>query len=112
MNNAYNVVLRLAGLATGIGNIGGSFTLNESADKLMAVVQVPSGLSSYVITQVALRQASRTGTSPTYRISLQGLDGSGNNDGTIKSSGNAFVDYAPVVGNDGKIVWLTLGASY
>lgn len=67
-----------------------------------------------LITKVARRFNDWSyGTAPTYRISLQGVDSSGNPDGTIKGAGACYADFTPTgTGNDAKLVWFTLGASY
>ena len=51
----------------------------------------------------------RAGTSPTYRIGIQGNDINNNPDGSWLGSGNAYVDYAHSGVNEWKL--LTLGAS-
>lgn len=68
------------------GSIGfNNFTLNQSTDQheviFAAAVNEP-------ITRLLVRLGTITGSSPTYKISLQGVDGSGNPDGTIKGGGS------------------------
>lgn len=59
-----------------------SFQLNGNTDTLEYIVQCPE---SDLITHLGFRYTSRTGTPPTYRISIQGVDGSGRADGVIKT---------------------------
>jgi hypothetical protein len=40
------------------------------------------------------------------------VDASGNPDGSIKNSGNAYADYTPTGGNNSTWQWVTLGATY
>lgn len=60
------------------------FALNQTTDKMEIIFQAPEAAT---VTKLAFRYASRTGTPPTYKISLQGVDSSGNPDGTIKGGG-------------------------
>lgn len=68
------------------------------------------------ITRLGVRlNAAITGTSPTYRISLQGQDASGNPDGTIKGGGSpASATFNPTsLGwTAGSWHWITLDNSY
>jgi len=56
------------------------------------------------------------GSMPTYRLSLQGVDGAGLPDGTIKGvSNSAFVTFTPTTGNgyaNGTFTWIALGTAY
>jgi hypothetical protein len=96
------------GAAPAIAN----FTLNQAADAAEFVFQVPPGAASYTITRLGFRQGTATGTAPAYRVSIQGVNASGNPDGTIKNAGNAFFDYTPTAGNNNTWQWVTLGATY
>lgn len=64
----------------------------------------------------ALNTITDGGTMPTYRLSLQGVDGSGLPNGTIKGAGNsAFVTFVPTTGNgfaNSTFTWLALGTAY
>lgn len=62
-----------------------SFALNQATDALEFIFQARDAIT---ITKGVFRYTSRTGTPPTYQISLQGVDGSGNPDGTIKGGGS------------------------
>ena len=86
-----------------------SFTLNGSTDTLTFVFQA---LEAATITGILLRQTTATGTAPTYRVSLQGVDGTGIEDGSIKASGAAYVDTTPTSGNNNTMLRLALGTSY
>ncbi len=63
------------------------------------------------ITWGGFRRNASAGTPPTYRLSLQGADASGNPDGTIKASGNCFATFT-----GGSLVTgfnrINMGASY
>lgn len=85
------------------------FTLNEATDSITFVWSQPE---SATITRVGVRQQTITGTAPTYRLSLQGVAGDGNEDGVIKGSGNCFVDYTPIAANNTTFFWLNLNQSY
>ncbi|VTR96995.1 unnamed protein product [Gemmata massiliana] len=64
------------------------------------------------IVALAIRRTSGPGVVPTYRISLQGVDASGNPDGTIKASGNASNTFAGGTTTLNQVTWLTLTSSY
>ncbi len=87
----------------------GNFTLNGTTDVLTFVFQAPEAAT---ITGILLRQGTLTGTAPVLRVSLQGVDGTGIEDGSIKASAAAYVDYTPTSGNNNTIQRLALGASY
>lgn len=86
-----------------------NFTLNQSTDFLEFVIQLPEDST---ITGILLRQGTLTGTAPVFRVSLQGVDASGNPDGTIKGGSTCYVDYTPTTGNNNTVQRLALGASY
>jgi hypothetical protein len=60
------------------------------------------------ITKLGFSQNTITGSPPVYKISLQGVDASGNADGVIKASAT----FTPTLGNNGSWVWVTLDSSY
>lgn len=62
----------------------GTFTLNQSTDKLVVVFAAKEDAT---ITRLGLRIGTITGT-VTWRISLQGVDASGNEDGTVLGGGS------------------------
>lgn len=89
-----------------------NLALNQSTDALEFVF---SSHTTDAITQVYVRVATITGTTPTYRVSIQGVNTSGNPDGTIKGGGTpASVTFSPSglgwAANSGH--WLTLDNSY
>lgn len=103
---------KLVEIGLGVGSstpVIASFTLNGSTDILVYVFQAPEAAT---ITGILLRQTTATGTAPTYRVSLQGVDSSGIEDGSIKASGNAYVDTTPTSGNNNTMLRLALGTSY
>lgn len=60
-------------------------TMFSSTDQVEVIF---SAIDSVAITKLGVRLAAISGTTPTYKISLQGVDGSGNPDGTIKGGGS------------------------
>lgn len=62
-----------------------NLTLDASGEKLASILSLPVGDT---ITHAWTRYGLRTGTPPTYRISIQALDASGNPDGTILGGGS------------------------
>lgn len=88
-----------------------NFVLDQSTDKAEYVLQTRD---ANTVSVVGVRYGLRTGTPPTYRISLQGVDASGNADGTIKSSGNAYVTFTPPADTSWDAAWrsFTLNSSY
>lgn len=87
----------------------GEHTLDQSTDAVEFVFMAPEAAT---LTRVFFRQNALTGTAPVFRISLQGVNSSGNPDGTIKGSGACYVDYTPASGNNNTIREVTLGTSY
>lgn len=71
-------------------SIGGwsfnTFALNQTTDQVEFIFQAHDAIS---LARGAFRYGTRTGTPPTYIISIQGVDGSGNPDGTVKGGGSA-----------------------
>ncbi len=81
-----------APIALGYTALGFSnYTFVNTTDQVEFIFQVPDpadGTRSVTITQLGYRLSSVTGTSPVMKISLQGVDASGNPDGTIKGGGS------------------------
>lgn len=78
------------GAGGGLGIVLGAhsftnFTLNASTDQLEFYFQAET---ANPITQGFVRMGTLAGTTPTYRLSVQGIDASGNADGTIKGGGS------------------------
>lgn len=63
-----------------------------SVDRVATILQVGN---AFLIEEVGFYYGVRTGTPPEYKVSLQGVDGSGNPDGTIKNGGAAVVTFTP-----------------
>lgn len=90
----------------------GSFVLNANNDALVFVVQATEAAT---VTRLGLRVTTITGTSPTYRISAQGLTTAGAADGTIKGGTNNALKTFDATGlgwTDGEWHWLTLDESF
>lgn len=76
----------LGGVLWTAGNPGYSnFTLDATTDKAEFILQMPA---ADTITKVAFRYGARTGTPPTYKVTLMGVDGSGYSDGTDLGGGS------------------------
>lgn len=60
-------------------------SLDEATDQVEWIFQAREAAT---ITRLGFRYGVRTGTPPVYKISLQGVDGSGRADGTIKGGGS------------------------
>lgn len=89
-----------------------SFTLDGTTDQLEWVFQADDAIT---ITHLGFRYGARTGTPPTFIISLQGVDGSGNPDGTIKGGGSpASATFTPPADAtwDGTWQWIALANSF
>lgn len=89
-----------------------NFALNGTTDQAEFIVQMPDGVT---LTQAGIRLGTITGTTPTYRISLQGVDASGNPDGTIKGGGTpASKTFSPsgLSWSNSSWHWLILDNSY
>lgn len=89
-----------------------NFSLNQTTDTLEYIFQSQADLT---ITRLFTRLGAITGTTPTYRISLQGVDATGIPDGTIKgATNNALATFSPsgLGWAAGSGNWLTLGESY
>lgn len=89
-----------------------NFSLDGPTDQAEWVFQADEAMT---ITRLGFRYGARTLTPPTYTISLQGVDGSGNPDGTIKGGGSpASKSFTPPADTtwDATWRWLTLDNSY
>lgn len=90
-----------------------TFTLNASNDKIERIFQCEAACA---IDQLGLRYGVRTGTPVELKMSLQGVNSSGNADGTIKGAGNAaYKNFTPPADTtkDELFYWTgTLGASH
>lgn len=64
------------------------------------------------ITRLGFRYGVRTGTPPTYKISLQGVDGSGNPDGVDKTGASTTFTPPADATIDGLWQWKTIGTPY
>jgi hypothetical protein len=94
--------------ASGFAN----FTLNQNTDAVEFIFQAAEAAT---ITKLGVRLGTITGTTPTYRVSLQGVDASGHPDGTIKGGGSpASKTFSPsgLGWAAGSWNWLTLDNSY
>lgn len=84
-----------------------NFNLNQSGDKVGFVFSADEAI---VITRLGVRVSNVAGTSPTYKLSLQGVSSTGVADGTIKGGVSpASVSFAPSAAG---WVWKTLDNSY
>lgn len=92
-----------------IGNT--NFTLDQATDQFEIIFQAEEAAT---ITQLGYRYGARTGTPPTYKISLQGVDGNGNPDNTIKNTGASSKTFTPPADAsiDGTTVYQTLTTPY
>lgn len=89
-----------------------NFTLNANNDALEWIVQAREAAT---ITRLGVRLGTITGTTPTYRISAQGVGATGIPDGTIKGgTNNALKTFSPsgLGWTDGEWHWLTLDESF
>lgn len=89
-----------------------NFTLNQTTDALEFVLQTEDNVT---ITKLGIRVGTITGTTPTYRVSIQGLDASGNPDGTVKGGASpASATFSPsgLGWSNNTWHWVTLSNSY
>lgn len=90
-----------------------NFGLDQTTDQLEVIFQVRDAMT---ITKLGVRYGARTGTPPTYKISLQGVDGAtGFPDGTIKGGGSpASTTFTPPADGTWDNTWreLTLDNSF
>jgi hypothetical protein len=90
----------------------GTFALDATTDALEFIFQMPEAAT---LTHGGFRYGVRALTPPTYRISLQGVDASGNPDGTIKGGGTpASATFTPPASTawDGTWQWVAFTNSY
>lgn len=103
-----NPGFQLGGAAT-----AGNFNLDQTTDALEFILQAERALT---ITKIGFRYGLRTGTPPTYKLSIQGTDATtGNPDGTIKGGGTpASVTFTPPADTSWDGTWreLTLDNPY
>lgn len=77
-----------------------NLAMNSAARQVAGIMQLPPGSASYTLTRAACRIGTITGTSPTYRISIQGVGATGVPDGTIKGGGTpASATFVPSAAN-------------
>lgn len=89
-----------------------SFSLDGATDAIEFIFQAKEAAT---LTRIGMRLNTITGTTPTYIASLQGVDTSGNPDGTIKGGGSsASKTFSPsgLGWAAGEWRWLTLDNSY
>lgn len=87
-----------------------SATLDASTD---AAEWLFDAQEAATITKLGFRLTSKTGTSPTFKISLQGRTSGGVPDGTIKGSGSpASATFTVTSITAGDWTWITLDNSY
>lgn len=90
-----------------------TFALDGTGDRVAWTFMPPE---DHIITALAVPVGSRTGTPPTYRVSLQGVDlTTGNPDGTVLGGGSpASATFTPPADTtwNGTVQWITLSNSY
>lgn len=89
-----------------------NFTLNQNNDAITWIVQASEAAT---ITRLGVRLGVITGTTPTYRISAQGVGTTGLADGTIKGgTNNALKTFSPsgLGQTDGDWTWYTLDETF
>jgi len=87
-------------------------SLNDTDNAVWAIFQAET---ADPITHIGLRHTSTTGTSPTYKASIQGVGTTGNPDGTIKGGGSpASKTFSPTSLGWGAATfqWLALDNAY
>lgn len=83
-----------------------NFTLDASTDAVEWILQADEAAT---ITAVGFRYGARTGTPPTYIVSIQGVDASGNPDGTILGGGSpASATFTPPASTAWDGTWRTI----
>jgi hypothetical protein len=85
MADALNQLFGFLGWNMSSGVSISTTALNQTTDALEFIFSCDT---TDAITHGFTRLSSITGTTPTYRMSLQGVDGSGNPDGTVKGGGS------------------------
>jgi hypothetical protein len=108
MADAYNLHIGAPLMAQNAVSFS-TFVLNQSADQFYAIFHADA---ADAISRLGVRIGAVTGTPPTYQISLQGVDGTGAPDGTIKSSSNAKATFTPVAGDANSWKWFNLTSPY
>lgn len=94
----------------GVSPAATNFTLNQTTDQWEIIFQAVDAIT---ITRLGFRQGTVTGTPPVYIISLQGVDASGNPDGTIKGGASpASVTFTPAGADNSTWLWKTLANAY
>lgn len=105
-----------AGLMNRIGFATYSSASNHVVDASNeGVAYVFNSFIADAITKLFFRYGSRTGTPPSYIAALEGVDGSGNPDGTVKGGGSpASVVFTPPASTawDSLGQWVTLANPY
>lgn len=89
-----------------------NFALNQTTDQVEWIFMTEEAVT---ITKLGFRYGVRTGTPPTYSISLQGVGTTGNPDGTIKGGGSpASATFTPPASTawNSTWQWITLSNSY
>jgi hypothetical protein len=85
-----------------------SFTLDQTTDAIEMLFQADEAIT---ITKLGYRVNTITGTSPVFKISLQGISGAGLPDGTIKGGGSpASATFTPAAAPNW--TWVTLDNAY
>jgi len=84
MADSKNLRIRFSPEVSSIPTLTG-LALNDSDNAVWAVFQSES---ADAITHIGVRHTSTTGTSPTYKASIQGVGTTGNPNGTIKGGGS------------------------
>jgi hypothetical protein len=69
----------------GLGPVDSAFLLDSATDRIEWVLQVEDTIT---ITRLGIKFSSQNGNAPNFRISIQGVDASGNADGTILGGGS------------------------
>jgi len=89
-----------------------NFAVDASTDAQFFVFQTDEAVT---ITSLGFRYGARSGTPPTYRVSLQGVNASGDNDGTVKgATNNCLATFTPPADTsiNGLWQWNTTSESY
>jgi len=86
--------------------------MDQTTDQTEYIFQSPAAIA---ITKLGFRYGLRTGTPPTFKISLQGVDAAGDPNGTIQGGGSpASATFTPPADAtwDGTWRWITLDNSF
>lgn len=94
-----------------LNNGHSTFTIDAATDQIEYIFRAEVALN---IERLGYRYGIRTGTPVQHEISLQGVDGTGRADGTIKSSTNAKATFTPPADATANNLWFwnTLTSSY